>query len=121
MEPLQKLTKQLKRWHKVISDCLLFKTCYKNANLFGAAGVTLGEVLFLHCLFCCDIVFTGSGVEVCKLFRHVLSEDSLFPVTLTRKETYLQLTQVTVYCCLSPYRQSLHKPGDANITLFVAG
>lgn len=81
----------------------------------------MGEQFFLHYLLCYDIVITGSGVELCKLFRHVLSEDSLFPVTLTRKESYQQLTQVTVCCCLSPYRQSLQKSGDAIITLFVAG
>lgn len=67
------------------------------------------------------MVITGSGVEVCKLFRHVLSEDSLFPVTLPRKDRYLQLRPVTVCYCFSPYRQSLQKPADANITLFVAG
>jgi hypothetical protein len=75
--------------HKVVWDFNFSKTFYKNANLFAAAGVRWGKVCFLHYLLCSDIVITGSGVEACKLFRHVLSEDSLFPVPLTRQDPYL--------------------------------
>jgi hypothetical protein len=117
--------KQLSNWSagtKVICDSLHSKACYKNASLFAAAGVKWVEMFFLHYLLCCDIVITGSGVEVCKLCRHELSEDSVFPVPLTKRSPYLQLTPVTAcYCRRSPYRQSLQKPGEANITLFVAG